>query len=302
MSTMIRTLRPALLAAVLPWIALGQALPDAGTSRPAGPGDLALAPSRIELPLQPGESKTVVVNVISSPGAPGAKPMRLLASLGDWAMTRTGQVTFSKPATLPRSASDWLIYSPVELLVTPGETHSIRVTVDVPEDATPGDYTSVLFVEERPPDLKQQANTKQIMFHFRLAAIFYVMVPPLTTRGSLTGLDAQVGPNLITVLPVLKNEGNTRVRPTQTLELVDAKGTVLHSTTVGTTTPVLAHSEFQPTLAIDKLPPPGEYSLRYRVDFQDGSKVIEGRKAITIPAPEPEPPPAAPKRKKTGGR
>jgi hypothetical protein len=30
--------------------------------------------------------------------------------------------------------------------------------------------------------------------------------------------------------------------------------------------------------------PPGEYSLRYRVDFKDGSKVIEGRTAVKIPA------------------
>ncbi len=296
---MIRTLRYALISAFLPWLALGQALGDGGTpGQSAGPGDLALAPSRLELPLKPGESKTVVVNVISSPGAPGAKPMRLLASLGDWAMTRNGQVTFSKPATLPRSATDWLIYSPVELLVTPGETHSIRVTVDVPEDATPGDYTSVLFVEERPPDLKQQATSKQIMFHFRLAAIIYVMVPPLTTKGSLTALDAQIAPTQITVQPVLRNEGNTRVRPTQSLDLLDAQGTVIHSATIGSNTPILANSELQPTLTLEKLPPPGEYSLRYRVDFHDGSKVIEGRKAITIPAPAPQKPAPAPKKKR----
>lgn len=284
------------LALTSPLLAAAQGAPDAGQPLRTGPGEIALAPTRFELPLKPGSSKTVVVNVISAPGAPGAKPLRLLASLGDWTLTRGGEIQFARPGTLPRSATDWLIYSPVEMSVVPGETHSIRVTIDVPQDAAPGDYTSVLFVEERPPDLKHQANTRQIMFQFRLAAIFYVMVPPLTTKGALTGISAELkGPQLL-VMPTLQNEGNTRLRPDHTLQLVNAKDEVLFESTAKSSTPVLAGATYQPVLTIDKLPPPGEYTLRYRVDFKDGSKVIEGRKPVVIPPPAPPPAPAPAKK------
>src|ERR1044072_4610516 len=116
---------------------------------PRGNG-ISLAPARIELEMQPGSETTVVVNLDYHTTAENSQPVRIVASLNDWTIERDGQVRFERANTLPNSASPWLIYSPAETTVVPGNLHAIRVTVSVPKDATPGDHLTALIVEQRP--------------------------------------------------------------------------------------------------------------------------------------------------------
>lgn len=270
--------------------ARAQVKPEPPAQPTRRPGEIALAPSRLELVIPRGGSQTVVVSVISS-GGDSSKPIRLLATLGDWDLTPEGKMTYGKPGTVARSAADWMIYSPVEVTVRPGETHPIRVTIDVPKDAEPGDHRAVLFVEERPPDLKTLANQRRLVFHFRLAAIFYVKVPPLETRGALSGLEASVSGGRLHVTPVLENEGNTILRPVHSFTLRDADGKVVSRLDDVESYPVLAGSKLLPKLEAPAAGvKPGPHELRYRVDFKDGRKVIEGRKKLQVGA---EAPPAA---------
>src|SRR5690349_9806246 len=106
---------------------------------PTGNG-ISLAPARLELEMSPGQETTVVVNLDYHTVAEKAQPVRIVASLNDWTIDRDGQVKFERANTLPNSASSWLIYSPAETTVIPGNLHAIRVTVSVPKDATPGDH------------------------------------------------------------------------------------------------------------------------------------------------------------------
>ena len=275
-----------LAAAILSSTALAQPAAPPPPEPARAPGEVALAPSRFELLMTPGGSQTVVVNVISSGSA--AEPLRLLASLGDWTMTPAGEMQFSEPGSNPRSATPWLIYSPVEFAVEGGQSYPIRVTLDVPKDASPGDHTAVLFVEQRPRDIKTQHGEKQITFHFRLAAVFYVMIQPLTHQGSLTALEATATPAGITLTPTLHNEGNSHLRPVQSFEILDGAEQVVASQAKSETYPVLGGTDYRPALKLDRALPPGEYSLRYHVDFRDGSnKVVEGRKALTVPEAAP---------------
>jgi hypothetical protein len=279
-------LRPLVLGlALLALPARAQEPQPPPAAAPSPSSEIALAPSRFELPINPGEEQTVVVNVISSGGGPGAKPIRLRASLGDWTMSPDGEMRFDKPGATPGSAAPWMLYSPAELTVTPGQTHPIRVTLSVPKDAPPGDHLAVLFVEERPADIKQRTNTKQLMFHFRLAAVFYVMVPPFSLKGSLTGLRAEVTPRGLEVTPSLRNEGNTHLRPVQSFQVVDGSGKVVLEQQPSESFPVLGGTATSRPLVLSQQPTPGEYSLRYRVDFKDGGKVVEGRTKLVVPAP-----------------
>lgn len=292
---MLRTLRYTSLVLLIASTTLAQqapaAKPAAEEPGKARPGEIALAPSRFELPMARGEEKTVVVNVISSGGDTGGKSIRLLASLGDWTMTPEGQVAFAKPGTTARSAADWMVYSPVELTVTPGKTHPIRVTISVPDDAPPGDHLAVLFVEERPAENKTRTNVKQLVFHFRLAAIFYIMVSPHTMKGSLVNLTTALGEKGLAITPTLKNEGDTHLRPLQSFQLLDAAGKVVAEQAPTETSPILGGLTLAMPLTLSEPIAPGEYSLRYRVDFKDGSKVTEGRTKVVIPAADAKPTP-----------
>ena len=52
--------------------------------------------------------------------------------------------------------------------------------------------------------------------------------------------------------------------------------------------PVLAGAESKQALRIDTDLPHGTYSVKYRVDFQDGGKAIEGVTDVIVAAPVPK--------------
>ena len=248
---------------------------DAQTPGAKGDG-IALAPARFELTMTPGSETTVVVNLDYHTSSAAAPAYRLLASLNDWDINEQGELSFSKAGSRPNSASPWIIYSPAEVTVQPGQTHSIRVTVSVPKDAAPGDHLAALVVEQRPDTIKLNRNARQMLMRFRMASMFYITVPQATRRGSLVNLQAAVDPQGVVVTPTLKNEGNSMVRPISSVTVVDAGGRTVAEIPENESLPLLGGATLSSPLLIEKRLAPGVYTVKYRVDFQDGGKTTEG--------------------------
>lgn len=246
---------------------------------------ISLAPARVELEMQPGTETTVVVNLDYHGTVENLQPVRIVASLNDWTIKRNGEVEFQKANTLPNSASSWLIYSPAETTVTPGNIHSIRVTISVPKDATPGDHLTALIVEQRPDSIKLDQNRRQVVLRYRMAAVFYIKVPQLTRRGSLENLRAEARADSIAVVPTLKNQGNSVIRPVTSVKVTDASGKVVAESPEQESLPVLGGAELSQPLTIDNVLTPGVYSVKYRVDFQDGSRPTEGVTDLVVGNP-----------------
>jgi hypothetical protein len=253
------------------------------TPSPTGNG-ISLAPARIELEMQPGQETTVVVNLDYHSTAENAQPVRIVASLNDWTIDRTGQVQFARANTLPNSASPWLIYSPAETTVIPGNLHAIRVTVSVPKDATPGDHLSALIVEQRPDNIKLLTeNRRQMVIRYRMAAVFYIKVPQLRRLGSLESLRAEATAEEVVVTSLLKNSGNSVIRPLTSLKVTDTAGVAVAELAQKESLPVLGGAELLHPLVLETRLAPGTYTVKYRVDFQDGSRPTEGVTELVIP-------------------
>ena len=253
---------------------VAQTAPQAVSAPKSGSG-ISLAPARIEMEMRPGTEATVVVD-LDYHAAENSQPVRIVASLNDWTLNRNGEVEFQKANTLPNSASGWLIYSPAETTVTPGNVHSIRVTISVPKDATPGDHLSALIVEQRPDTIKLIQNRRQMVVRYRMAAVFYIKVGQLTRRGSLENLHAEASADSVRLIPTLKNQGNSAIRPLASAQITNAAGQIVAEATENESLPVLAGSELAKPLTIEKALAPGVYNIKYRVDFQDGSRPTEG--------------------------
>ncbi|HSE98560.1 MAG TPA: hypothetical protein VLD57_09875 [Blastocatellia bacterium] len=262
---------------------IAPALAAAQTENSAHDG-IGIAPARFELPMMPGTEKTVVVNVIYNAVSGEAQPCRLVAYLGDWSMLSNGETEFYRAGSRPDTASPWLIYSPSEVTAIPGKVHPIRVTISVPKDARPGDHLAALFVESRPDNIKLDQNRRQVILRFRMAALFYIMVPQLTRKGSLENLTAALTETGIIITPTLKNTGNSRLRPFYSLKIIASDGTAIVDLPPRESPPVLGNSEMSPPLLIDKILPAGSYSVHYRVDFKDGTAIIEGQTDLVVGA------------------
>jgi P pilus assembly chaperone PapD len=252
------------------------------TPKPSGNG-ISLAPARLELEMQPGSETTVVINLDYHSTSENSQPVRIVASLNDWTIARDGQVSFERANTLPNSASPWLIYSPAETTVMPGNLHAIRVTISVPKDATPGDHLTALIVEQRPDNIKLNENRRQMVIRYRMAAVFYIKVPQLRRRASLESLRAETKDDQIFVTPLLKNSGNSVVRPLTSLKVTDSTGLAVAELPQKESLPLLGGAELVQPLVLESRLAPGTYSVKYRVDFQDGSRPTEGVTELVIP-------------------
>lgn len=268
----------------LPLLVLGQAQAPPGqeSSTPPAEDGIGVSPARFELPMLPGTERTVVVNVIYNAGSSESQPCRLVASLGDWTILNNGDAEYFKAGTQNNSSCAWLTYSPAEMTALPGRVHPIRVTISVPKEATPGDHLAALFLEARPDNLKLDQDKRQVILRFRMAALFYVMVPRLTKKGSLINVAAQESEQGIVVLPTLRNEGNSHLRPIESVKIVASSGVVVAELTDNQATPVLGGAEVSHAIVIQKSIPPGTYSVRYRVDFKDGNPITEGQSELVV--------------------
>jgi methionine-rich copper-binding protein CopC len=243
---------------------------------------ISLAPARFDLEMQPGTETTVVVNLDYHTTAETSQPVRIIATLNDWTIDRDGQVRFEKANTLPNSASSWLIHSPTETMVIPGHLHAIRVTIAVPKDATAGDHLTALIVEQRPDTLKLNENGRQVVIRYRMAAAFYIKVPQLSRQGSLESLRAEVNGNEVTVTPLLKNEGNSVLRPLTSLKITDSSGAAVAELGQKESLPLLGGAELMQPVVVETRLAPGTYNVKYRVDFQDGKRPTEGITELVV--------------------
>ena len=121
-----------------------------------------------------------------------------------------------------------------------------------------------------------------------MASVFYIKVPGLTKKGSVENLYAESTPDGIFVTPSLKNNGNSMIRPVSGIKILDAEGKVVADLPEAEALPVLAGSELNQKVAIPKSLPPGTYSVKYRVDFQDGGKATEGITDLVVKAAVPQ--------------
>jgi len=270
--------------AVLFWMFVSVICATAQSPEPTPkPTGISLAPARLELEMQPSQETTVVVNLDYHSISDNAQPVRIVASLNDWTIDRDGQVKFERANTLPNSASSWLIYSPAETTVIPGNLHAIRVTVSVPKDATPGDHLSALIIEQRPDNLKVNENRRQMVIRYRMAAVFYIKVPQLRRQGSLESLRAEATGDKVVVTPLLKNAGNSVIRPLTSLKVTDNSGVSVAELPQKESLPVLGGAELLQPLVLETRLAPGTYMVKYRVDFQDGNRPTEGVTELVIP-------------------
>ncbi|HLG14247.1 MAG TPA: hypothetical protein VJH03_07055 [Blastocatellia bacterium] len=257
-----------------------QARPD--EKNPVQLDDVTISPSRVVLPMKPGAETTIVVSLIYISPSGKAEPTRVTSYLGDWTMNKQGKVEFYRPGTFPNSAAPWIVHSPGEMTIEPAKLNRIRVTISVPQDATPGDHLAVLFVEPRPDNLKLEKNRKRVQMKFRLGTVFYIMVPDVTRKGALDNLKAESVNEGILVTPRLRNDGNSHVRPTYSVKILDQTGVVVAEVPEMQSLPVLGGSEMDLPVLIEKIIPAGSYSVKYRVDFGGGLATTEGRTELVV--------------------
>src|SRR5207237_3641148 len=109
-----------------------------------------------------------------------------------------------------------------------------------------------------------------------MASVFYIKVGKLVKRGTLENLQAQISEKGVIIIPTFKNDGNSVIRPTASLSIFNSEGKSVAEISEIEPLPVLGNSVISQATLVDKELPPGIYTVKYKVDFQDGSRATEG--------------------------
>ena len=274
-------------------IATLSALLVAAVAGPARAGDVSIMPSNFSLSAAPGEDATTVVHIhYGKDGPEDVSPLRIVLSTEDWDMSEDGSLSFEKERELAASARPWILFSPSEAEVRPGETLVMRVSVLVPDDAEAGEYRAALIAQPRAATGHLAAGTKRLDLQCRLASIVYVTVPPVHRNVDLAGLSVARKDDRWVLQPRIQNLGQTTLRVHDSFEILPlgaAPSTLTCERDLQESGVVLPGRmrELSQWLPCDL--PEGTYSLLYRADVGSDLPLLEGETSFTVPGDGREP-------------
>lgn len=216
---------------------------------------------------------------------PTDRPMRLRLYLSDWDLDSGGQFRFMPAESTEASASGWASYSPSVVELPPEDTVEVDYFIEVPADAEPGTYRTVLFVESEPgePEPGQLGASVSV----RVGHVVYVNVPPLDTSGAITGMfgewaGADGAPYRLFVQ--YANTGNAVHAVTGELSVRDGTGETVIGSTIDRSV-VLPSSDR--SFDIDLYGPleAGNYTALVVLDYGDEEQQVAGTYDFTLERP-----------------
>lgn len=195
---------------------------------------LSISPLKHELTIENGKERSEIIKVTNNSDT----PVTLYTSKEDFiAGDDTGTPTFVKPQDQTSdeySLSNWIRIENENITLAARETREVRFTVTVPANGEPGGHYGAIFFSPGAPSGAQVAVVQ------RLGVLVLINVPgDIRIAGSLESF--QIGKKLenaftptndfrsfpIAFETKFKNEGNTHLKPTGKIELVDENGETL---------------------------------------------------------------------------
>ncbi len=194
-------------------------------------GDFVVGPGKVELPLNPGESRIVemtvtnrlgeprVFNIVTEDAAGSQDPSRAIVLLGD--------------DRGPYTLKDYLHFPESSFILEAGERARIPVTISIPEDAAPGGrYGSVLVTTTSVPNdnrLSSEARPSSAIVT-RIGTLFFITTPgEVEIEGQLEDFSTVPDKKFFTKGPIsfaalYRNTGSIHLNPYGTISIKNMLG------------------------------------------------------------------------------
>lgn len=188
---------------------------------------IGVQPIKSEITMDPGEVKTITVNVINRSSVDTyAKPSLESFTAND---ENGFPVDGEADSDDPQNILNWITMPQEEVLIPGNDRKEIEITISAPADAMPGGRYAALFYQ---PVVEENKNATGVKIITRVASLLIVRINgEVTESGNVDRfeLDAQ---NLVTDAPVkfavqFKNTGTVHVKPEGKIVLKDKDGNVI---------------------------------------------------------------------------
>ena len=175
-------------------------------------------------------------------------------------------------------------------MIEPGKEATVRFSLAVPQQVTPGGYRTGVLFEFGPATGDPAALARSVMFKSRIASLIYVNIGQPPMSGELADLRQRtLGPQT-QIVATLKNTSRRTVRTKGTLIVYDATGKVVREVPVPDV-PLLPESERDVAIVVLDAAstnakaialPPGDYRVEAKIDMGLAA-VIVGETTLKVP-------------------
>lgn len=236
---------------------------------------VSVNPMNLNFKIQPGNSATKNITVVNT----GDQPTEVNVTLIDWWRTPEGNLQFSAPGSRERSSADWIVYSPSNIRIQPGESQEITVEMSVPEGVR-GDYWATFLVQETSQARGEEQVTTRVSINY-VTKVFYLN--PVTGEKSANLNSVKMASQDPLNFEVkCENTSASYLRLSGNLEVRDLQGETVRKADIAEFGLLPGASRILKIQTGNSSPPePGQYYVIAVLDF-GGEYLVQGGRPIEI--------------------
>jgi len=181
---------------------------------------IGLAPAQVVQTFRPGEPFEIELATVNS----GTEPVEMGVEITDFWYDENNEKVFSPPGTSPRSAANWIQFTPEKFDVRPGAAQKMKAVVTPPSDAR-GGYYAALFVDSKPQlSFRKTSSGSPVYTRMRVGCLVLLQAES-TEQIKLDVRSATLTPpsasHALQLRVPLANNSNTHVFAQPTLAILD---------------------------------------------------------------------------------
>lgn len=194
-------------------------------------GDFVVGPGKVELPLNPGESRTIEMTVTNRLGDTRVFNLEVEDAAGSDDLSRP--IVLLGDDRGPYTLKDYISFPETSFVLEPGVRARIPVTITLPEDAEPGGrYGSVLVTTTSVPSddrLASEARPSSAIVT-RIGTLFFITTPgEVEVEGQLEDFTTVPNKKFFTKGPInfaaiFRNTGSVHLNPYGTVSITNMLG------------------------------------------------------------------------------
>jgi hypothetical protein len=203
----------------------------------------------------------------------------------DWLQTPQGDNLAVEDYPNPYSAKDLLKITPNSFHLEPGESQSVNISADIPEDAKAGGRYAILGVRTSP---KAAAGIPTVGIVAAINSLLALNITGAGIRksGEITSLEIEnpTAANQFNVSMIFNNTGNIHYKIRTEFVLADANQNVLANSTILPSTSVLPGASRRQQILLVPAKPlrPAAYTIEANVMLESGEPLATKSISISI--------------------
>ncbi len=224
---------------------------------------VGVQPSTVEMTIKPGDRQRQVVTVGN---VHKTKTISMTMGLADWTLDKNGKLELAPPGDMPRSASEWVRFSPASVTLKPGTSQDVTVEIAAPyKIQDKGDHRFALLATTMLPELNDRGEASGVWNRYQLASLFYLTLTPSESLPEVTSLVLNKRESLLTM--EIKNSGDAHARLQGAAKVKNTAGDLISETPLNAV--VLDGGERTYNVKLDKISELEAGSYKIDVDLNN---------------------------------